>query len=140
MHSATSAVHWIGGGVIVFLVFFAAATNGAGEQVFSTPGDDSADARIDLQRENDQLAVRGLFGGDEGLADILTYELTVRRRGAAGTTRSTQSGTFVPTPEAVDTLSTVQVNVQAGDRLRLRLIVRAGERPVDTARVERTIS
>lgn len=140
MQSALPVVHWIGGGIIVVLVFFAAATEDAERQARSAPAPDSTGAQIDLEREGEGLSVRALFTGDASSADTLSYELTVRRCRAAGTTQTAQSGTFAVTPGRADTLSTVQVNVQSGDQLRLRLVVRADRQPVDTARIERTVS
>ena len=101
---------------------------------------DSTGAQIDLQRDGGMLRVRGLFLGDARSSDTLAYELTVRRSGAAGTSQTAQSGTFAVTPGQTDTLSTVQVSVQTGDQVHLRLVVRAGRQPIDTARVARTVS
>jgi hypothetical protein len=125
---------------MVLLVFFAAATGDAERQARSIPVPDTTGAQIDLEWEGEALSVWALFTGETTSADSLAYELTVRRCGAAGTTQTAQSGTFAVTPGRTDTLSTVQVNVQSGDQLRLQLVVRAGRQPVDTARIARTIS
>jgi hypothetical protein len=105
-----------------------------------TAATDSADAAIALERVGDRLRLRALFRGGPDLPDSLSYELSVRRSGAAGTTQTTQSGVFSVTPGRPDTLSTVEVNVRTGDHLRVRVHVRAGTRPVDTAHLERTFS
>lgn len=139
MQSIKPLFQWIGVGGIL-LMFFAAATSGSDGDALSTTVADSIGAQIDLQREGDQLSVRGLFAGDAAAGDTLTYELAVRRSGTAGTTQSTQSGAFAPTPGGVDTLSTVRVSVETGDRLRLHLTVLADGAPVDSVRIERTIS
>lgn len=101
---------------------------------------DSTGARIGMERDGNQLRVQGLFAGTDAAPDTLSYELTVRRSGTAGTSQTAQSGVFAPTPNQVDTLSTVQVSVQSGDQLRLRLTIRADGAPIDTARIDRTIS
>jgi len=111
--------------------------------VLTTPGGppaDSTGAHIGVERDGNQLRVRALFAGAEPPADTLSYKLTVSRSGATGTTQTTQSGVFSVTPGRPDTLSTVQVNVQTGDHLRVHLRVRAGTRPVDTAHLERSFS
>lgn len=140
MQSALPVVHWIGGGIIVVLVFFAAATEDAERQARSTPAPDSTGAQIDLEREGDACSVRALYTGEGASSDTLSYELTVRRRGASGTTQTAQSGTFSVGPGRTDTLSTVRVSVQSGDQLRLRLTIRAEGAPIDTTDLERTIS
>lgn len=104
------------------------------------PAADSVGARIGVERDGAQLRVQGLFVGTEATPDPLSYELSVRRSGSAGTTHTTQSGVFTPIPSHVDTLSTVRVNVQSGDRLRLHLTIRADGATIDTARIDRTIS
>ena len=54
---------------------------------------------------------------------ILRYDFLVERTGVS-TSRSRQGGTFTPTPGRVDTLSTVRLTAQPGDRLHLHLVVR----------------
>ncbi|WP_103027967.1 curli-like amyloid fiber formation chaperone CsgH [Salinibacter altiplanensis] len=105
----------------------------------SPDASDSTRARIDTQRVGDRLRVRGLFVNMGGPTGPLTYELSVRREGMAGTTRSSQSGSFRTAPGQTDTLSTTQVNVQSGDRIDLRLVVRRDDTPLDRARIRRTM-
>ncbi len=101
--------------------------------------DDSTGAQIHTERTGDRLRVQGVFVSEDASADTLRYELSLRRRGAAGTTQTTQSGTFATGPGQADTLSTTQVNVQSGDTLTLHLRVRRGGTPIDSARAWRTI-
>nr|WP_272502931.1 curli-like amyloid fiber formation chaperone CsgH [Salinibacter ruber] len=101
--------------------------------------DDSTGAQIHTERFGDRLRVQGVFVNADTAADTLRYELSLRRRGAAGTTQTTQSGAFATGPGQADTLSTTQVNVQSGDTLTLHLLVRRAETPIDSARVRRTI-
>ena len=113
-----------------------------GGSVSSTSGpvaSDSTRARIDTQRVGDRLRVQGLFVNADGPTGPLTYELSVHREGMAGTTRSTQSGSFRTAPGQTDTLSTTQVNVQSGDRIDLRLVVHRGDTPLGRARIRRTM-
>lgn len=100
---------------------------------------DSTHARIDTQRVDDQLHIRGLFVNADGPTGALTYELSVRRNGPAGTARTRQSGTFRTAPGQTDTLSTTQVSVQPGARIHLRLRVRRDDVPVDQARLRHTM-
>lgn len=66
----------------------------------------------------------------------LHYEFSVERTGAS-TFRTRQGGMFTPTPDRVDTLSTVRLSAQPGDRLRLHLIVhRKDETIVEISRTE----
>lgn len=101
---------------------------------------DSTDVTLDLERTGNQLRIRGVFGGTPPAPGSLTYRLRVRREGAAGTTRTQQSGSFTPVPGTTDTLSTVTVNVAAEDRLTVRLVVEQHGEQVGTARVDRIVS
>lgn len=58
-----------------------------------------------------------------GAAVSGTYTLSVERRGAAGTSRSSQSGAFAVEAGARDTLAVSRVNAAAGDVLRAELTV-----------------
>jgi hypothetical protein len=100
--------------------------------------DDSTGARLLVDRQDDVLRVRGLFINDSTATGPLTYELDVRRTGEAGTSQSTQSGQFETAPMQIDTLSTVRVNVQPGDRGEMHLSVRRDETVVDEVRRQRT--
>jgi hypothetical protein len=78
------------------------------------------------------LTVRPTFTlSDTAATDTtaLRYDLTVERTGAS-TTRSRQVGTFTPAAGRTDTLSTVRLNAQPGDRLTVHLVVRRGERVI----------
>ena len=61
-----------------------------------------------------------------GAAASGTYTLTVERRGAAGTSRSRQSGAFDVAAGARDTLSVSRVNAVPGDVLLAELVVESG--------------
>ena len=105
---------------------------------------DSVGARLLIDETATGRRIHGAFTATRAHAmpaddGTLTYELEVRRTGSSGTTQSVQSGAFEPVVGQTDTLSTVEVNVQPGDRLRLRLVVRAGPTAVDSATVERTV-
>lgn len=101
-------------------------------------GDDSTGARLLVERQGERVRVQGAFTNDGTETDTLTYALDVRRTGEAGTSQSTQSGPFKTAPGQTDTLSTVQVNVQPGDRMELHLVVRQDEHLVDEVRRRRT--
>ncbi len=130
---------WVGGLLALCLAGGGGASGGEASPARAAAADSSG-AHIGLEREGDQLRVQGLFVGAEAASDTLSYALTVRRSGAFGTTQTAQSGDFVPTPSRTDTLSTVRVNVQSGDRLRLRLMIRADGVLIDTARIDHSIS
>jgi len=120
------------------------AVVGVGLAMGPTGGSDSsprdgAGAMIQTERMGDRLRVRGVFVNDGVGAETLRYELSVRRTGAAGTSRSSQSGTFETAPGRTDTLSTTQVNVQPGDEIDLKLIVRRQTTQIDSARLQRAI-
>jgi hypothetical protein len=88
--------------------------------------------QITVEREGSLLTVRPTFTlSDTTTTDttVLRYDLTVERTGAS-TARSHQGGAFTPTPGRTDTLSTVRLNAQPGDRLTVHLVVRRGERVI----------
>lgn len=89
--------------------------------LMSTIDQRSDAARIEAQRAGNTLRLHSLFEADEAVVDSLRYEFEVNKQGASGTSTSRQGGTFMPTGEAADTLSTVQVGVQAGDTVMARL-------------------
>lgn len=94
------------------------------------------EASVHLTVEDSALVVRGLYtyhGEEESTRD---YMLEVHREGAAGSSASTQGGSFTSTPGHVDTLGTSRVSVSEGDRLIVELTVRAGETTVATASVD----
>lgn len=133
-----TTVQWMGGGAVLLLGTILMAT-GPTPHVATGTTPDSTGAKIDVTRTGTLLRVRALYSREAPPADTLSYELTVDRSGTTGTTQTTQSGTFTPLSGRTDTLSTVQVNVQSGDRLRLHLAVQNEEGLVDVNRVERTI-
>ena len=88
--------------------------------------------RILIDQEKTTFTIRPTYALSDttGLDPTpLQYELTVERAGAS-TSRSRQSGSFIPTPGRTDTLSTVRINAQPDDRLYLRFIVRKNDRVV----------
>ena len=100
--------------------------------------DDSAGARLLVERQDERVRVQGAFTNDGIGPDTLTYELDVRRTGEAGTSQSTQSGRFETAPGQTDTLSTVQVNVQPGDQMDAHLTIRRDGTLIDEVRRQRT--
>jgi hypothetical protein len=96
------------------------------------------DVHIRVERDGDVLTIIPTYALPDTAAVTAghRYELTVERTGAS-TARSRQGGPFTPTPGRVDTLSTVRVNAQPGDRVHLRLVVRRNDRIIaDLARTE----
>ncbi len=101
------------------------ATSPETEQAALMPADSSF-AEIVLKPTGDLWRITGTFANDEAPAGELGYELIVEREGAAGTSRSSQSGTFETRPGQTATLSTSRVNARPGDRLHIRLIISDG--------------
>jgi hypothetical protein len=101
-------------------------------------GNDSTGARLLVERQGERVRVQGAFTNDGTGKGMLTYELDVRRTGDTGTSQSTQSGQFETAPGQTDTLSTVQVNVQPGDRMALHLTIRRDGTLIDEVRQQRT--
>lgn len=93
----------------------------------SSIGQHGAAARIEAQRAGDTLRLHSLFEAGEATTDSLRYEFEVNKRGASGTSTSRQGGAFMPTAGGADTLSSVQVGVQAGDTVVARLRVTGPE-------------
>jgi len=124
------------------LSFLSAASRGTPvpENHSSVPTtlDDTTGARLLVDRQDSVLRVRGLFINDSTAAGPLTYAVEVRRSGEAGTSQSTQSGRFEIEPMQIDTLSTVQINVQPGDRVEMHLVIHQDEALVDEVRRQRT--
>ena len=106
---------------------------------------DSTIALIQTERAGERLRVQGIFisegppASERDASSTLNYELSVRRSGAAGTVRTSQSGTFETAPGQADTLSTTQVNVQTGDTIDLHLLVRRADVPLDSAHIRRMV-
>ncbi len=100
---------------------------------------DSTGAVLAVQQTGSTIRISSLFVNQNTPTDTLAYRCTVRRRGAAGSSRSTQSGSFTTAPGQTDTLSTIQVSVQAGDTLRGTLIIRRGNQDLDTTHVQRFV-
>ena len=98
-------------------------------------------AHIAVDRDGSRFTITPTYTlSDTATADTtaLRYELTVERTGAS-TSRSRQGGAFVPAPGRADTLSTVRLNAEPGDRLHLHLVVRRGEQVVAERRRTDTI-
>lgn len=112
---------------------------GSSSALAQTMGPDATlPAYINVERDGDALTIIPTYALPDTAAVTadLRYELTVERTGVS-TARSRQSGPFTPTPGRVDTLSTVRVNAQPGDRVDLRLVVRRHDRIIaDLARTE----
>jgi hypothetical protein len=98
-----------------------------------------ATVRLTVERDGGMFTIIPTYAlPDTAAADTaaLRYELTVERTGAS-TSRSRQGGTFTPTLSRADTLSTVRVNAQPGDRLHLHLVVRRdGQIVADISRTD----
>jgi hypothetical protein len=80
-------------------------------------------ARIDVERADDALVIRGIFEAATPPAAELEYELAVSKRGTSGSSTSRQGGAFTPTADRADTLSTVRLGIQPGDTIRIDLRV-----------------
>jgi len=141
MHGLLPIPGLTGGIALVFFLVgsFASGSTTAASPDTSSPEADSSEAWIEMHRDGDQLRIQGLFRNEDHPADTLTYALSVRRVGAAGTSQTAQSGSFSTAPGQTDTLSTTRINVQAGDELTLRLAVQAEDETVDEHRIERTL-
>lgn len=130
---------------IVGLLLVAASPQGASSlspRSGAAP-DDSTGARLLMERQGESVRIRGAFTNESNRdslvgAGTLSYKLDVRRTGETGTSQSTQSGRFETVPGQTDTLSTVRVNVQPGDRMDLQLTIRRDETLIDEARQQRT--
>lgn len=96
-------------------------------------------ARILVERQEEGMRIQGAFVNDSTWTGELAYELDVQRTGSAGTSQTTQSGTFETAPGQADTLSTVQINVQSGDRVEAHLTIRWEEKLIDETRLQRHI-
>ena len=95
--------------------------------------------RIATVHEPGLLRVFALYEGTT--SDSLRYALNVVREGQNGRSESRQGGIFQPSTARIDTLSTVQVNVALGDRIRIDLkVVDRAESVVGEAHVERVFS
>lgn len=95
--------------------------------------------RLVVDRDGSRLTIRGLYVQANAEPTELTYELTVDRMGAS-TSRSHQAGAFTPNGVHPDTLSTTRINVEPGDQLSLRLVLRQGQRVVDTVCRDEVVS
>lgn len=145
MHLSHAAIV-LGLGALGLLLASTASRGETSEMRSELTADDSTGARLLVERQDGMLRIQAAFindnpvGGRDRLtgADTLTYELDVRRTGEAGTSQSTQSGRFETAPGQTDTLSTVRINVQPGDRAELHLAIRRGEILVDEVRQQRT--
>ena len=103
-----------------------------GSHLAFAQSDMPAPTRLTVKHDGAMLTVRPTFTlSDTTTTDttVLRYDLTVERTGAS-TARSHQGGAFTPTPGRTDTLSTVRLNAQPGDRLTVHLVVRRGERVI----------
>lgn len=80
-------------------------------------------ARIDVERVDDALVIRGIFEAATPPAAELEYDLAVSKSGPAGSSTSRQGGAFTPPADRADTLSTVRLGVQPGDTIRVDLRV-----------------
>ena len=88
-------------------------------------------AAIRVEHEPGGIVVSGVYEGDR--VGALTYELTVLREGATGTTTTRQGGGLESRPGYAAALGFVRVNARVGDRVTVRLVVRRGEYPVAEA-------
>lgn len=95
--------------------------------------------RLVVDRDGSRLTVRGLYVQANAERIELTYELTVDREGAV-TSRTQQTGAFIPNGGHPDTLSITRINVEPGDQLSLRLVLRQGRRVVDTVCRDEVVS
>lgn len=95
---------------------------------------DPSGAQIQVHRQDETVRIQGVFINDHVEAGELRYELEVQRDGASGMARTTQSGAFATAPAQTDTLSTVHVRVESGDRTEVHLTIRREGGVVDETR------
>lgn len=72
-------------------------------------------------------------------ASELRFELLVERMGASGTSRSVQSGTFIPGTPSADTLSVATVSFVEGDTLHVRLSILDGDAELASTEIRRVL-
>jgi|APHM01.1.fsa_nt_gi hypothetical protein len=90
-------------------------------------------ADIIIDREGPAFTIRPTYALPDTAtagATELRYELIIERTGIS-TSRSRQSGSFVPKPGRTDTLSTVRIGGRSGDRLHVHLLVRHDDQIVE---------
>ncbi len=116
-----------------------AAEGGAPISDVLSPLTDSTGAVLQVKQTDGTIQIRTLFVNQNIPTDTLTYTVSVRRQGKAGSSRSTQSGSFATAPGRIDTLSTMQFNLQPGDKIHGTLTARRGTQNLDTAHVHRTV-
>ena len=137
--SRFSATYVLGLSVLGLLLFAPASLSGSpATDRFVSSSDDSTGARLLLEQQGQMLRVQGVFTNEDTAAGPLHYALAVQRTGSAGTSQSTQSGQFETAPGQTDTLSTVRLNVQPGDRMELHLTIRRDDTLVDEVRQQHT--
>lgn len=83
-------------------------------------------ARLFVERDGELFTVQALYLDSTPDTTALRYTFTVEHTGVS-TSRTRQGGTFTPAAGRTDTLSTVRLKAQPGDRLRLHLVVRRAD-------------
>jgi hypothetical protein len=96
-------------------------------------------ARLVVERSGDRLAVQALYAATVPDSTGWTHELRVERTGAS-TARTRQGGVIPRSHTPADTLSTIHLSVQPGDRVSLHLLIRRGPRVIDSARYDAVVS
>jgi hypothetical protein len=85
------------------------------------------------------LVVWGLYESDTQAATSgpspreLTYTLTVEQTGEAGTSKTSQAGTFRPSSASSDTLASVSMRVSPDDRASAALKISHNDATLETA-------
>lgn len=140
MHSSTRRILFIVAGLVLALLLGTGTLTAAAQGVSENESEPIEGIHIRVERDGANLTILPTYAlPDTAAGDTvaLRYELTVERTGAS-TSRTRQGGTFTPTPGDVDTLSTVHLNAQPGDRLHLHLVVRRkGEAIAEATRTEK---
>lgn len=92
-----------------------------------------------MKQGSGTLEIQGACTG-RGHSELeLQYELIVARTGPSGTSRTRQSGTFIPGSPTADTLSRNSVSYDPGDSLFVQLKIFAGDEIVGKKEVRRDL-
>lgn len=79
------------------------------------------EARIVVQKEDSLWQIRAVFRNTDRMSAVISYKLTAERQGSSGTSSTNQSGETKIEAGKQKVLSTVKINVGAGDQYEFRL-------------------
>ncbi len=82
--------------------------------------------------------IYGTFLLKGGSSERLNYMIKTVKKGVSGSSEMSQSGSFYPILNLTDTLNSINISIQKGDRLSISLKIYSNKKIIANRKLEKT--